>query len=325
MLIRLPLFFTLIFILLCISLGYLQLGSANLYSLFQQNQNDMIKIIFYEVRLPRLLLAILVGAALGATGAMMQGYFRNPLASPDLLGISNCAALGAVVMFYFGWAHLAWYMLPLGGFIGATIGVLLIFVLSFDNRYVLNMLLIGVAINAIMASLISLVLNFSSNPYAMSEIVNWLLGSLTNRSMQDVWMVMPFVITGLIICFSLGRYLQALSLGEETAQTLGFNPKRSRAKLVLALALCMGPVVAATGSIGFVGLVVPHIIRPWVKNDSRQLLWSSALAGAILVVLADALVQLISTSQELKIGVITAMLGGPFFLYCIYTLRSGES
>lgn len=279
-------------------------------------------LIIGEIRLPRALLAATIGATLGLAGAALQGLLRNPLAGPGLIGVSNCAALGAVIALYFGLSSLAWFAVPLAGMLGAGISVLLIFLLAGHNSSVMTLLLAGIAVNAVASSLISLALNFAPNPYAMSEMVYWLLGSITNRSFDDFTVAFPFMVCGWLLILSSGRFLNALSLGEETAQSLGFQLKGQRWRLVIGVALCVGAAVSVSGNIGFVGLVVPHLLRPLVSYEPGRLLPASALGGAVLVMVADLAVQWISPTQELKLGVITALVGGPFFLYLIIKTRN---
>jgi len=283
---------------------------------------SMYGVIFWQVRLPRELLAIFVGATLGLSGAALQGLLRNPLAGPDLVGVTNCAALGAVLTLYFGLAGLSWIALPLGGMIGAGVAVVMIFLLSGRHASVLTLILAGMAINAMVSSLIALALNFSKNPFAMTEIIYWLLGSVANRSYNDVLITAPFMLAGWLLLLSSGRFLDALTLGEETAQSLGFNVTALRWRVVLGVALCVGAAVSVSGNIGFVGLVVPHLLRPWVGYEPRRLLPASALGGALLLLIADAVVMSIPALREIKIGVITALIGGPFFLHLIYRNRN---
>lgn len=280
--------------------------------------------VLWEIRLPRVLLAMSVGAVLGLSGAALQGLLRNPLADPGIVGVSACAAFGAVVVLYTGLASLAWFALPLGGMLGAGLSVILVYFLTGARSSLFSLILAGMAVNAFVGALISLVLNVAANPFAMSEIVYWLLGSLANRSLQDVAMVAPFMVLGSALVFITGRYLDALSLGEETATSLGFDPARWRWVVVGGVACAVGAAVSVSGNIGFVGLVVPHLLRPLVGHQPRPLLWASALGGAVLLVLADVLVQAISGRVELKLGVITALIGGPFFLYLIVKSRSSE-
>ncbi|MDC3332959.1 iron ABC transporter permease [bacterium] len=282
-------------------------------------------LVLAEIRLPRSILAVTVGATLGMAGAALQGLLRNPLAGPGLVGVSNCAALGAVIALYFGLGTVYWFALPLMGMLGATISVFLIFALAGKNSNIMTLILAGVAVNAVASSLISLTLNFAPNPYAMSEMVFWLLGSITNRSLDDVAISLPFILLGWVLILNSGRFLNALSLGEETAQSLGFNLSQQRWLLVLGVAMAVGAAVSVSGNIGFVGLVVPHLLRPLVNHEPGRLLPVSALGGALIVLAADIAVQWISPDKELKLGVITALVGGPFFLYLIIQTRKSMS
>lgn len=307
--------------------GALHIGPAEIafVSTAQQiltGQESLHSLILLEIRLPRALLALTVGATLGMAGAALQGLLRNPLAGPGLVGVSNCAALGAVLALYFGLGSLAWFAVPMAGMIGAGLSVLLVFLMAGHNSSVMTLLLAGVAVNAVASSLISLALNFAPNPYAMSEMVFWLLGSIANRSLGDFYLALPFMLLGWVFILLGGRFLTALSLGEETAQSLGFNMARQRALIVIGVALCVGAAVSVSGNIGFVGLLVPHILRPLVQYEPGRLLPASAFGGAAMVLLADIAVQLISPNQELKLGVVTALVGGPFFLYLIVKTRN---
>ena len=286
-----------------------------------QNRNGLEVTIFSEIRLPRALLAATVGATLAMAGAALQGLLRNPLAGPGLVGVSNCAALGAVIALYFGFGSAYWYAVPLFGMLGAALSIVLIFLLAGRSSSITTLILAGVAVNAVASSLISLVLNFAPNPYAMSEMVYWLLGSVANRSLKDFFTAIPFMLVGWLMILGSGRFLNALSLGEETAQSLGFHLARQRGLLVIGVALAVGAAVSVSGNIGFVGLVVPHLLRPFVQHEPGRLLPVSALAGAAIVLLADIAVQLISPEKELKLGVITALVGGPFFLALIIRTR----
>ncbi|HUH38228.1 MAG TPA: iron ABC transporter permease [Spongiibacteraceae bacterium] len=279
-------------------------------------------LILWQLRLPRVLLALAVGATLGLAGAALQGLLRNPLADPALVGVSSCAALGAVLVLYSGLAGAAWWLLPAGGMAGAALAVVIVFLLAGRDSSVLTLILAGVAINAVMSSLIAMALNFAPNPFALSEIVFWLLGSVANRSFQDLAISLPFMLLGWAVLLSTGRFLDALTLGEDSARSLGFASGRLRWRLVLGVACCVGAAISVSGNIGFVGLVVPHLLRPWVGYQPSRLLLASALAGASLLVLADVLAQTLSPGQELKLGVVTALVGGPFFLHLVYRTRN---
>lgn len=308
--------------LLHISLGTIPINILDGIQQILRKEPGISGLILAEIRLPRAILALLVGVTLGLSGAALQGLLKNPLAGPDLIGVSSCAALGAVISLYFGLANLAWYALPLGGMLGSSLCVVLIFLLAGKQYSALNLILAGVAINAVASSFIALALNFANNPYAVNEIIYWLLGSVSNRSMNDVMIALPFMLTGWICILLSGRFLNALSLGEETALSLGFNLFRERTILVIGVALSVGAAVSVSGNIGFIGLVVPHLLRPLVKHEPRKLLALSAAGGGILLLAADCVVQSIATGEELKLGVVTAIVGGPFFLLLIYRLRN---
>ncbi len=279
-------------------------------------------LILLELRLPRALLALVIGATLGLAGAALQGLLRNPLAEPGIIGVSNGAALGAVVVFYYGLAGAAWFMLPLGGLVGALLAVGCLLALVGRSRATVTLILAGIAINAIGGALIALALNFAASPFAVQEIVFWLLGSVANRSVDDLLIALPFMLLGWVLMLYCGRFLNALTLGEETALSLGFDVSRLRLVLVLGVAASVGAAVSVAGNIGFVGLVVPHLVRPLVGYEPRRLLAASALVGAILLLGADIAVQLVSAAAELKLGVVTALVGAPFFLLLILRSRA---
>lgn len=286
------------------------------------DERSLAEVVVWDIRLPRVLLALLVGATLGMAGAAMQGLLRNPLAEPGILGVSSGAALGAVLVLYFGVAAGAWYWLPVASITGAFVALLLVYVLAGLHSSLLALVLAGVAINAMAGALIAVALNFAPSLFAMQEIVFWMMGSLANRNMNHVTVALPFILLGWLLLLSRSRYLDALSLGEDSARSLGFHTQRERGILLLGLALCVGACVAVSGSIGFVGLVVPHVLRPLVGYRPGRLLIASALGGALLVLLADILVRQLDIARELKLGVVTSLLGGPFFLLLILKTRS---
>ncbi len=279
-------------------------------------------LILFDIRLPRSLLALLIGATLGIAGASLQGLLRNPLAEPGIIGVSNGAALGAVIVFYYGLSGAAWFLLPLGGLLGAALAVAAIFLLVGQNRSTVTLILAGIAINAVGGALIALALNFAESPYALQEIVFWLLGSVANRSVDELSIALPFMLLGWGLILYCGRFLNALTLGEETARSMGFDVVRLRLVLVLGVTASVGAAVSVSGNIGFVGLVVPHLVRPLVGYEPRRLLLASAVAGAILLLLADIAVQLLSANGEMKLGVVTALVGAPFFLALILKSRN---
>lgn len=278
-------------------------------------------LILTSIRLPRAVLAVLVGASLGMAGAALQGYLRNPLAEPALIGASSTAALGAVLVLYSGLSAAFALALPLAGMLGAAVGMALVAMLG-GRDGVLGLILAGVAINSLAGALTSLALNLAPSPFASLEIAFWLLGSLADRSADHVWISLPFIVVGCGLLLSLSRTLDALALGEETAASMGFDLQRARLVIVLGCGLVVGACVAVSGVIGFVGLVVPHLLRPWVGNRPGALLLPSALGGAALVLAADIAARTLSGSGgELKLGVVTALVGAPFFLRLLVQLR----
>lgn len=279
-------------------------------------------VILADIRLPRALLGLLTGATLGLSGAALQGLLRNPLAEPGVIGISASAALGAVLVFYTGLSAEAAWALPAGGMTGAALAVAGLYLLSGRRAGTLTLILAGIAIGALANAIISLALSLSPNPFALSEIVFWLLGSLADRSLAQVGLAAPFMLAGWALLIPAGRGLEALSLGEDTARSLGVNLERLRLQVIAGTALCVGASVAVCGAIGFVGLVVPHLLRPLVGHNPARLLPASALGGAALTLAADVGVRLLPTGgQELKLGVVTALIGAPFFLYLVLRSR----
>ena len=279
--------------------------------------------VVFELRLPRALLGVIVGASLGLAGAAMQGLLRNPLAEPGVVGVSGCAGLGAVAVFYSGLAGVLPLGLPLGGMSGALLAVVLLYILSGRAANTLTLILAGVALNAFAGALTSLALNLSANPFAAFEIVFWLMGSVADRSIEHVYVCLIPTALGWALLLGSGKGLDALSLGEETAASMGVDLARLRATVIAGTALAVGAAVSVSGMIGFVGLVVPHLLRPLVGYQPGRLLLSSALGGAILMLLADIAVRAIPTEVELKIGVVTALIGAPFFFALIQRMSKG--
>ncbi|MCF3974030.1 FecCD family ABC transporter permease [Paracoccus salsus] len=280
-------------------------------------------IVMREIRLPRAILGLAVGAGLGLTGAAMQGYLRNPLAEPGLIGVSGMAALGAVIAIQTGLSATAALALPAAALLGAAIGVGLLVMLAGPRGGSITLILAGIAISALAGAGTALVLNLSPNPYAANEIVFWLMGSLADRSMLHLWLALPPMAVGAALIWTTGRALDALTLGEAAASAMGVSPSGLRWRLILGVALVVGPATAVAGAIGFVGLVVPHMLRPWVRARPGALLPASALGGAALLLAADIAVRLILPERDLKLGVLTALVGAPLFLHLIWKTRSG--
>ena len=285
------------------------------------NDTGTAGVIMRDIRLPRMLLGLLAGAALGMGGAALQGLLRNPLAEPGVMGIASFASLGAVIAIYFGLSNLFAFALPASAMLGALIAAVLLSLLSGRDGGVLTLILAGVALANLAAALMALALNLAPNPYAISEIVFWILGSLKDRSIDDVVLAAPFVAAGLATLGINGRALDALTLGEDAATSLGANMARVQRNVIAGVTLAVGASVAVTGAIAFVGLIVPHLCRPFVGHTPSRLLWPSAIGGALLVSLADIAVRLVPSGPELMLGVFTSLIGVPFFLWLVFKLR----
>lgn len=275
-------------------------------------------IVMQEIRLPRAILGVLIGATLGLSGAALQGYLRNPLAEPGLLGISASASLGAVLAIYTGLSALFSFALPLMALVGAVGAVLLVQALAGRGASTITLILAGVAVTSFAGAMTSLALNLSPNPFAALEIVFWMLGSLKDRSMTHVWLALPFILAGWFMLFQVGRALDALTLGEASAASLGYRLDRVQALVVFGTAASVGAATSVAGAIGFIGLVVPHILRPLVGAQPSRLLLASALGGAVVLLAADVSVRIIAPERDLKLGVLTALIGAPFFLWLIH-------
>ncbi len=285
------------------------------------DNKDVITTILTQIRLPRALITLIVGATLGMCGAIMQGLLRNPLATPGLIGSSSGAALGAVLVFYLGSGTFSWYMMPAAGTIGSLVAMAFVYLLAGKDSSIVTLILAGVAVNSFSLSLISLVLNLAPSPYAVQEIVIWMLGSTANKSLSEFYLLIPGTLLGWAILWNTGRSLNALSLGEDTAFSLGVDINRLRWRVFFGVSLAVGAAVSITGTIGFVGLVVPHLLRPLVNYEPARLIPLSALGGAALLLAADITTRLFPASVDIKIGVITSIIGAPFFLLLIIKTR----
>lgn len=279
------------------------------------------RIVLSEIRLPRAILGFLVGGSLGLSGAVLQGYLRNPLAEPGLLGVTGGASLGAVIAIHTGLSATFAVALPLGGLLGAMAATLALLALAGERSGALTLILAGVAISAIAAALTALALNLTSNPFASVEIMFWMMGSLTDRSLVHVYLAAPLILLGCAMLVGTGRALDALALGEEAAENLGADLRRLRFRIVAGIALGVGAATAVAGAIGFVGLIVPHLLRPLVGHEPRRLLLPSFFGGAFLVLLADVVLRVLSPAGDLRLGVVTALAGAPFFLWLVLRSR----
>ena len=279
-------------------------------------------IILTELRLPRALLALCVGAGLGGAGAAMQGYLRNPLADPGLFGIAPGAALGAVLSFWTGFSAAPW-ALPLFSLAGAAAAMGLLVLIAGRSGGVALFTLAGMMIASLAGALMSLAISFSPTPFAMSEIVTWLMGALTDRGWHEVWIAAPLTLVGLALLRLAGRGLDALTLGETAARSLGMEPRNLQALMIAGVGLTVGSGVSVAGIIGFVGLMVPHFVRPFTNRRPSALIVPSALAGALLLLVADCLCRVLPTASELRLGIALSLLGAPFFLALLLRMKRG--
>jgi iron complex transport system permease protein len=282
---------------------------------------DAQQVIVREIRLPRTILGLAIGAILGLSGAALQGLLRNPLASPSLFGAPQSAAFGAVLVIAFGLADVRSYALPVAAIVAAFASVFVLLAVAGRNAGLLILILAGLAISSLAGAATALAMNLSSNPFVALEIAFWLLGSLEDRGFRHVMLALPFIVAGAIILMSQRNAFRALSLGEEAAQSLGVDVGRLRLWVILGTALGVGGAVAVAGTIGFIGLVAPHLMRPLIGHDPARLLVPSALTGAALLLAADIAVRIIPSTSDIKVGVLTSIIGVPFFLYLIMRER----
>src|ERR1700681_3437930 len=283
--------------------------------------SDVQQIIVREIRLPRVILGFSIGAILGLSGAALQGLLRNPLASPSLFGAPQSAAFGAVLVISLGLADVRSYALPVAAIAMAFASVFVLLAIAGRNAGLLILILAGLAISSLAGAATALVMNLSSNPFVVLEIAFWLLGSLEDRSFRHVMLALPFMVAGAVILLSQRNAFRALSLGEETAQSLGVDVGRLRFLVISGVALGVGGAVSVAGTIGFIGLVAPHLMRPLIGHDPTRLLVPSALTGAALLLAADIAVRIIPSNSDIKVGVLTSIIGVPFFLYLIMRER----
>ena len=278
--------------------------------------------VVWQVRLPRALAAFVVGLALGGSGAALQGLLRNPLAEPGVLGVSASAALGATFVLYYGFAAPSAWLLPTAAVAGAVLATLLIAAAAIRTSSVVTLILIGVGLSSFAGATMSLLMNLAPTPFSLFDMINWMLGSVANRSFPDVAFSAPFIAAGLAVLFRGRRGLAALSLGEEAAAGIGLNVRRQRLLVVAGAGLATGGAVALAGTIGFVGIVAPHLVRPLVNHDPARSLLPSALLAGLMLVLADIGVRVLPTNTELKLGVVAALVGAPAFVWIAMRRRT---
>src|SRR5207253_4858472 len=313
----------LVVLLMLISLGIgpVRMSPLSVIEALFGGGSDVSQVIVREIRLPRTILGFAIGAILGLSGAALQGLLRNPLASPSLFGAPQSAAFGAVLVIALGLADVRSSALPVAAIAMAFASVFVLLGVAGRSAGLLLLILSGLAISSLAGDATALVMNLSSNPFVALEIAFWLLGSLEDRSFRHVMLALPFIVTGAVILIGQRNAFRALTLGEETAQSLGIDVARLRLSVIIGVALGVGGAVAVTGTIGFIGLVAPHLVRPLIGHDPARLLVPSALTGAALLLAADIAVRIIPSTSDIKVGVLTSIIGVPFFLYLIMRER----
>lgn len=304
---------------LSLVVGRVAIPIAELFGGLAAPKPNLAWLILAELRIPRTLLALVVGATLGLGGAALQGLLRNPLAEPGLLGVSGGAALGAVIAIYFGLAAAFVLAIPLLGIAGALAAGALTFL--FGRSGTLTLILAGAAVSGLAGAGLALALNFAPSPYAAYEITTWLLGSVAERDWAQIGLCLPFILAGWVCLAFTPRGLDLLTLGEAQAESLGVNLGVLRALVLIGVALSVGAATAMAGAIGFVGLVAPHLVRPFVGHQPSRILLPSALFGALLLLATDIVIRILPTSNELKLGVLTSLIGTPFFFWLVLRLR----
>ena len=298
-----------------IMLGSTPLGTRHILQALMGQGSPGDAIVLWEIRLPRAMAAYAVGAALGLSGAALQGLLRNPLAEPGVLGVSASASLFATFTLYFGFSAISSLVLPLAAIAGALVATSFLAVVALRVNSVIALILIGVGISSFSGALMTLLMNLAPNPFSLSDMINWMMGTVANRSFEDILFAAPFLILGAVLILSSGRDLSAFTLGEEAASGIGVSLTTVRMKVVFGTGFCTGAAVAIAGAVGFVGIVAPHLVRPHVDHEPSATLLPSALLGGVILVAADIFIRVAPTTTELKLGVVAALLGAPIFVW----------
>lgn len=296
-------------------LGTTPMTPAQFLSALVGNGSAGDEIVLWEIRFPRAIAAFVVGGALGLSGAALQGLLRNPLAEPGVLGVSASAALGASLVLFYGGAGIASFFVPVAAIAGALFATTLLAIAAMRTGSVVTLILIGVGLSSFAGAIMALLLNLAPNPFSLADLISWTLGSVANRGFDDLFLAAPFLIIGSLCIAASARSLSALSLGEDAAFGMGVNLKRTRLLVVTGAGIATGAAVSIAGAIGFVGIVAPHLVRPFAGYDPARTLLPSALMGGIILVLADIGVRIIPTPAELRLGVVAALIGAPIFIW----------
>ncbi|MFK8029049.1 MAG: FecCD family ABC transporter permease [Gammaproteobacteria bacterium] len=305
----------LVLCLIAVSFGSTPLGLSRALAALLGSGPAADQIVVLEIRLPRALAALFTGAALGLSGAALQGLLRNPLAEPGVLGVSASASLGATLALFFGLLNVSHWALPLSAVAGALASTALLAVVARRVGSMVTLILIGVGLSSFAGALMALLMNLSPNPFTLADMVNWMLGTVSNRSLDDLFFAAPFLVVGAVLLFCVRNDLSILTLGEETAAGTGLDVNRLRWTVIVGAGLCTGAAVSLAGAIGFVGIVAPHLVRPWVNYRPGSVLLPSALLAGLILLGADVLVRVLPTATELKLGVVAALIGAPAFVW----------
>lgn len=276
--------------------------------------------IILDIRLPRTVAAAMTGMALGISGAALQGLLRNPLAEPGVLGVSASAACSATAIVYFGWAATLPWLMPLASIAGALGATALLTMAAMRARGVATLILFGVALSALAGAIMALFVNLAPNPFSLSDLINWTAGSVANRGWYEIGIALPFIAAGTALLMTRQRSLSVLALGEESAHGLGVDLVRNRLAIIIGTGLAAGGAVALAGMVGFIGLIAPHVVRPFVGHDPGSALAPAAAAGALLTVAADIAIRLFPWGSELHLGTLAALLGAPLFIWLVFRL-----
>jgi len=306
-------------LLLSLAIGSVFISPKELWQVILGNGTDIYTSILWRIRLPRTVLIALTGAALGGSGATYQGLFRNPLADPFLIGIASGAGLGAVIAMSVDWPYSFWGLMavPMAAFLAALLTVFIVYSLARVGQVIptTNLILAGVAFSSFATSLTSFLMIRSTSE--VRRALGWLLGGATQNNWTAILAMLPYLLIGLGILFFSGHALNLLQFGDDQAQQLGLNVTHTKRILLIASSLTTASAVAFSGIIGFIGLIVPHLIRLWFGPDYKRLLPLSIIGGATALLVSDIIARVIITPQEIPVGIITALAGAPFFLWVL--------
>ncbi|WKZ36574.1 MAG: iron ABC transporter permease [Anaerolineales bacterium] len=325
---RKPLLCTFLFLLaaivLSLAIGSVLISPAELWDILRGTGEKTYTFIIWNIRLPRTVLIALTGAALSGSGAAFQGLFRNPLADPFLIGVASGAGLGAVIAMSIQWPYSFWGLMaiPMSAFIAALLTVFIVYYLARVGRTIptTNLILAGVAFSSFATSLTSFLMLRSTSE--VRRALGWLLGGASQAGWTAVLAMLPYLLIGLGILVFSGYRLNLLQFGDDQAQQLGLNVTRSKTILLVAASLATASAVAFSGIIGFIGLIVPHVMRMWFGGDYRRLIPLSIIGGAAALLISDIIARIVLAPQEIPVGIITALVGAPFFLWVLRRVKN---